>query len=168
MESSILGKTSLPSSFYLLYLQSHTQSQISSSAPSLSLSPSSGSNPTTSVQAVGIALTFFGLYLYDRTSDSNKADRKARMMGIEEESLLLKTRPNIGDLSRQLQLPLLHLHTQMGSKTHPLIGDGKNSDTPAPGRPRRASNSAWLPPGTRQEETWRPTDLSLQGVRAVT
>ncbi|KAL3963753.1 hypothetical protein ACCO45_000757 [Purpureocillium lilacinum] len=37
-------------------------------------------SPTTPVQAVGIALTFLGLYLYDRTSESNKADRKARLM----------------------------------------------------------------------------------------
>lgn len=37
-------------------------------------------NPTTKLQAVGIALTFLGLYLYDRTSESNKADRKAQMM----------------------------------------------------------------------------------------
>lgn len=37
-------------------------------------------SPTTSVQAVGIALTVLGLYLYDRTSESNKADRSARMM----------------------------------------------------------------------------------------
>ncbi|KAL7948183.1 triose-phosphate transporter family domain-containing protein [Trichoderma barbatum] len=37
-------------------------------------------SPTTSMQAVGIALTFLGLYLYDRTSESNKADRSVRMM----------------------------------------------------------------------------------------
>ncbi|TFA97575.1 hypothetical protein CCMA1212_010674 [Trichoderma ghanense] len=37
-------------------------------------------SPTTSVQAVGIALTFLGLYLYDRTNESNKADRSARLM----------------------------------------------------------------------------------------
>lgn len=37
-------------------------------------------SPTTPIQAVGIALTFLGLYLYDRTSESNKADRKVRMM----------------------------------------------------------------------------------------
>lgn len=35
-------------------------------------------SPTTPIQAVGIALTFLGLYLYDRSSESNKADRKAR------------------------------------------------------------------------------------------
>ncbi|KAG5926176.1 hypothetical protein E4U53_003138 [Claviceps sorghi] len=37
-------------------------------------------SPTTPIQAVGIALTFLGLYMYDRTSESNKADRKARLM----------------------------------------------------------------------------------------
>ncbi|KAG6030076.1 hypothetical protein E4U41_000210 [Claviceps citrina] len=37
-------------------------------------------SPTTPVQAVGIALTFLGLYMYDRTSESNKADKKARLM----------------------------------------------------------------------------------------
>ncbi|EGR46102.1 uncharacterized protein TRIREDRAFT_123364 [Trichoderma reesei QM6a] len=37
-------------------------------------------SPTTSVQAVGIALTFLGLYLYDRTNESNKADRSAKFM----------------------------------------------------------------------------------------
>lgn len=37
-------------------------------------------SPTTPIQAVGIALTFLGLYLYDRSSESNRADRKARLM----------------------------------------------------------------------------------------
>lgn len=37
-------------------------------------------SPTTPMQAFGILLTFLGLYLYDRTSESNKADRKARSL----------------------------------------------------------------------------------------
>ncbi|KAL2185297.1 TPT-domain-containing protein [Thermothelomyces heterothallicus CBS 203.75] len=37
-------------------------------------------NPTTPVQAVGIALTFLGLYLYDRSNDKNKADQRARAL----------------------------------------------------------------------------------------
>jgi solute carrier family 35 protein E1 len=127
-------------------------------------------NPTTSVQAVGIALTFFGLYLYDRTSDSNKADRKARMMDIEEESLLpLNTRPNIGDPSAPVFSPASATDTASpyanGFTASPMTDDRKS---PIIGRPRGTSNSAWLPPGTRQEETWRPADLSLQGVRAMT
>lgn len=128
-------------------------------------------NPTTSLQAVGIALTFFGLYLYDRTSDSNKADRRARMMDIEEESLLpLNTRQNRGDPSAPVFSPASTTGTAPpyanGFTNNPLLDDHK-TESPAT-RPRGTSNSAWLPPGTRQEETWRPTDLSLQGVRAAT
>jgi solute carrier family 35 protein E1 len=37
-------------------------------------------SPTTRVQAAGIALTFLGLYLYDRSSEKNKADQRARAM----------------------------------------------------------------------------------------
>jgi len=37
-------------------------------------------SPTTRVQAAGIALTFLGLYLYDRSNDKNKADQRARSM----------------------------------------------------------------------------------------
>jgi solute carrier family 35 protein E1 len=88
-------------------------------------------NPTTSVQAVGIALTFFGLYLYDRTSDSNKADRKARMMDIEEESLLpLNTRPNIGDPSAPVFSPDSTTGTSPpyanGFTASPVTDDRKN------------------------------------------
>lgn len=127
-------------------------------------------NTTTNVQAVGIVLTFFGLYLYDRTSDSNKADRKARMMDIEEESLLpLNTGPNMGNPSAPVFSPTSATETAApytnGFTTSPMT-DGRKS--PVIGRPRGVSNSTWLPPGTRQEETWRPADLSLQGVRAMT
>ncbi|KAK4155236.1 triose-phosphate transporter family-domain-containing protein [Chaetomidium leptoderma] len=37
-------------------------------------------SPTTKAQAAGIALTFLGLYLYDRSSHKNKADQRARSM----------------------------------------------------------------------------------------
>ena len=43
---------------------------------------------TTPVQAAGIALTFIGLYLYDRTSDASKADRRARLDQLKSETLL--------------------------------------------------------------------------------
>ena len=35
-------------------------------------------NPMTSIQGFGFGLTFLGLYLYDRTSDAAKADKRAR------------------------------------------------------------------------------------------
>jgi solute carrier family 35 protein E1 len=37
-------------------------------------------SPTTNVQAAGIALTFLGLYLYDRSNERNRADQRARSM----------------------------------------------------------------------------------------
>jgi len=37
-------------------------------------------SPTTNIQAVGIGLTFLGLYLYDRSNEKNKADQRARSM----------------------------------------------------------------------------------------
>ena len=50
---------------------------------------------TTSIQAVGIFLTFIGLYLYDRTSDASKADRRARLEQLKTQTLLpLSTGPS--------------------------------------------------------------------------
>ncbi|KAK5136489.1 hypothetical protein LTR08_003134 [Meristemomyces frigidus] len=48
-------------------------------------------NPMTRVQGFGFALTFVGLYLYDRTSDSAKADKRAREKGAESNEPLLPT-----------------------------------------------------------------------------
>lgn len=65
-------------------------------------------NPTTPLQAVGIALTFLGLYLYDRTSESNKADRKARTMaqsGTSTPTPLLPLKEG-SDRSRMSQTPV--------------------------------------------------------------
>ncbi|CAI4211616.1 unnamed protein product [Parascedosporium putredinis] len=46
----------------------------------LSMVSPSPTPPTTWVQGAGIALTFLGLYMYDRASASNKADNKVRSM----------------------------------------------------------------------------------------
>ena len=44
---------------------------------------------TTPVQAAGIGLTVIGLYLYDRTSDAAKADRRAKLNQERSEGTLL-------------------------------------------------------------------------------
>ena len=41
------------------------------------------------VQAGGITLTFLGLYLYDRSSDSSNADRRASRMQMRPDDNLL-------------------------------------------------------------------------------
>lgn len=70
-------------------------------------------SPTTPVQAVGIALTFLGLYLYDRTSESNKADRKARMITQSRSGtplLPLNESPSSAGGQNNMSLPGAHVH----------------------------------------------------------
>ena len=45
-------------------------------------------NATTPLQAAGIALTFLGLYLYDRTSDAGRRDKRAPATPNSSEPLL--------------------------------------------------------------------------------
>ncbi|KAK7514897.1 triose-phosphate transporter family-domain-containing protein [Phyllosticta citriasiana] len=127
-------------------------------------------NPMTRIQAVGIGLTFVGLYLYDRTRD-NRADQKAKMMhsANRQDSLLPLA------LEKLAERPSAIVST---SNTPPPAGvmtgyangfnrDEKKHDDAGPGRPRRESGAAgWLAPGTRQEDTWRPGDaVYAHGVR---
>jgi solute carrier family 35 protein E1 len=116
-------------------------------------------NPTTPIQAVGIGLTFLGLYLYDRTSESNKADRKARSMAdVGKDLPLLPLNTNQSRLPTITASPL-----SMTASPHPYTeaishsaDDNKKSDEGG-ARPRASSKAApgWLPPGTKQEDTWR-------------
>lgn len=123
-------------------------------------------NPTTNIQAAGIALTFFGLYLYDRTSDSNKADRKARLMDIKEEALLpLNTRSLIGDSTVMYDTPVSS-SSAVSFAAQAIPDELKKSDNIRVDRPRGQSGAAWLPPGTKAEETWRPAELSKIGISA--
>ncbi|KAI0385633.1 TPT-domain-containing protein [Hypomontagnella monticulosa] len=131
-------------------------------------------NPTTPLQAVGIGLTFLGLYLYDRTNDSNKADRRARLMsqsqGRDEPLLPLNTSQGAkGPIAQAPQVFESPVSVSNGSTPHPYTNgyssqassgpeDSKKSDDVGKGRQRGASNAAWLPPGTKQEETWRYQD----------
>ncbi|KAI5863530.1 TPT-domain-containing protein [Durotheca rogersii] len=129
-------------------------------------------NPTTPIQAVGIALTFLGLYLYDRTNNSNKADRRARMLSQSagRDQPLLPLTTNQATMSGQMpQVFESPISVSNGSTPHPYtngyapqpnsgVDDSKKSDDVGKGRQRGNSNAAWLPRGTRQEETWRYGD----------
>jgi solute carrier family 35 protein E1 len=122
-------------------------------------------NPTTKIQALGIALTFFGLYLYDRTKESNKADRKAKMIDIKEESIL----PLSSIPANRNSPPLFEASGGRYTNGYAVNSEAKRSDDPSgrEGRKRGVSNVAWLPPGTRQEETWRPRELNGNAVNVA-
>ena len=119
-------------------------------------------NSTTPLQAVGIALTFLGLYLYDRTSDSAKADRRAKLETLRTERPLLpftsKDTIHESPLETSLGSTLGNVFT--GTNGH-VIGESKRDDNSRAGRPRTRSHTEapWLPPGTKQEETWKAIDL---------
>lgn len=124
-------------------------------------------SPTTKVQGMGIALTFFGLYLYDRSSERNKADRKARNMteGKETPLLPLNTTDSLrGDQSATVFESPASITPGINGYVYGN-GDGpKKSDDPGPmsARSRAQSNAQWLPPGTKAEETWRLGDQAVK------
>ncbi|KAJ8610663.1 hypothetical protein MRB53_038442 [Persea americana] len=68
-------------------------------------------SPMTRIQAAGIALTFLGLYLYDRTNDANRADRRARLLNARHEAM-----PPL--------LPLANSHAVTNGPPSALLGVG--------------------------------------------
>lgn len=110
-------------------------------------------NPTSSVQALGIALTFLGLYLYDRTHDSARSAKHIHKV-VEQPILPLNTGAKGNTLgiydSPVSMKPRQSFSTANGFTT----SDQKRESSLGPSRPRRTSRADWLPPGTKQEETW--------------
>ncbi|KAK3304447.1 triose-phosphate transporter family-domain-containing protein [Chaetomium strumarium] len=138
-------------------------------------------SPTTKIQAVGIALTFLGLYLYDRSNHKNKADQRARAMTEtkKEATLLPLSTKHVAPLGQPNGAPIFespvatseststgHVYTQGSAAaaafaSAAVVADPKKSDDVGARvgtRNRGSSNAAWLPPGTRQEDTWRAGD----------
>lgn len=119
-------------------------------------------NATTPIQGFGIALTFFGLYLYDRTGHSNKADRKARLLDIKEEALL-----PIRELSGDVETAPAVEPQSVSTASNPYLngyngapeGNRLRSDSESVrGRPGGAG-PPWVPPVTRPEERWPRQDV---------
>ncbi|KAJ9625475.1 hypothetical protein H2204_010337 [Knufia peltigerae] len=106
---------------------------------------------TTSIQAVGIGLTCVGLYLYDRTSMEDAAERRTKSDHFRHRAALLPvTEVNTPGLQPSHPMNLDHVGEM--SASHP-----KRDDTR--GRPHESPlASGWLPPGTKQESTWEAAD----------
>jgi solute carrier family 35, member E1 len=116
-------------------------------------------NPTTRIQAFGVALTFFGLYLYDRTSMDDAAERRAKADHFRNKAGLLPlteepekkpsngriAQPAAGSYERPYEFPGVFFKKE----------DGAAADA-AP--PKNNFHSDWLPPGTKQESTWEAGD----------
>ena len=121
-------------------------------------------SPTTRLQAAGIALTFLGLYLYDRSSEKNKADQRARTLTETKHGqplLPLNTVQNGKQNGHVFDSPAIISQSPYPMTSGyglPVGEDNKKSDDVGPGRARGTSNAVWLPPGTKQEDTWRLGD----------
>ncbi|KAL8844073.1 MAG: hypothetical protein Q9205_001426 [Flavoplaca limonia] len=109
-------------------------------------------NRTTSVQAAGIFLTFIGLYLYDRTSDAAKGDRKVKLEQLRTDAPILPTtyasggggggsgdgQPSLGG-GLFTTTPLSAASGVFGGINGYVVGEDKKFDAAGPGRPKEGS-----------------------------
>lgn len=117
---------------------------------------------TTPIQAVGIGLTFVGLYLYDRNSHDDVADQRANADHFRARDTLLPLNVRQSNKpwdSNGYAFPgARSFETSTGNTSHATNSSKKQDDGPRRVRPRGASiNRTWLP-GTKQESTWQPVD----------
>jgi solute carrier family 35 protein E1 len=116
--------------------------------------------PMTKVQAFGFVLTFVGLYLYDRTSDAAKADKRAKALQSKPHGTLLPLSADVKSRGHFTTSP----STISGTGAYPMAGitesrNEKRDDSSGHSRTSEGS-SQYLPPGTKAEDTWRPNDLN--------
>lgn len=126
-------------------------------------------NPMTRVQGFGFVLTFMGLYLYDRTSDAAKADKRTREK-LESQTPLLPL--STADPSKKIE--------QTGYTASPFSssdsgragfvgGSGYSNGAPVGSGPGRPVTPNGIPiafaPGTKAQETWNEGDTGKPFVR---
>ncbi|KAJ5929401.1 hypothetical protein N7454_007249 [Penicillium verhagenii] len=117
---------------------------------------------TTSIQAVGIGLTFVGLYLYDRNSHDDVADQRANADHFRARETILPTNVRHSSTpwdSNGYAFPgPRSFESFTSSNGHATSGSKKEDDGPGRIRTRGTSVSrTWLP-GTKQESTWQSND----------
>ena len=116
-------------------------------------------SPTTRIQAVGIALTFLGLYLYDRTHD---AARSAKNIHQSRDQPLLPLNTDLRSSPNALfETPVGMTSGQAYSGASGFSNEEKRSDSAGPGRPRIGSRAERLPVGIRSEEILRPREAGI-------
>lgn len=120
-------------------------------------------NPTTPLQAFGVALTFFGLYLYDRNSMDDAAERRAKADHFRNKAALLPLTEEPETKSPNGSLP--RPRPESNERVYEFPGSlfKKEGDAVGTAAPRNSFQSSWLPPGTKQESTWEPGDTGNTG-----
>ncbi|RAL02034.1 putative ER to Golgi transport protein (Sly41) [Aspergillus ibericus CBS 121593] len=118
---------------------------------------------TTPMQGFGIALTFVGLYLYDRNNHDDLADQRANSDHFRTKETVLplnvRTTGKTWDSSGYASLASKISHQPSDGPASHMGDPKKEDDEQGRVRPRGSSNSrVWLPPGTKQETTWQRND----------
>ncbi|OJD21950.1 hypothetical protein ACJ73_06706 [Blastomyces percursus] len=134
---------------------------------------------TTSVQAFGIGLTFLGLYLYDRTSHDDAANRRANADRFyhTNKNLLLPLNTNSNGSAGGVSGPRSSGPWDSNGYVFPSISKSqaeyvkpparhhslkeKNDASPTRHGHARKASPVWLPPGTKQESTWQEGDSQV-------
>ncbi|KAK3705805.1 hypothetical protein LTR37_013112 [Vermiconidia calcicola] len=127
------------------------------------------SNPVTKIQGMGFVLTFLGLYLYDRTSDAAKADKRARQKAETSAPLLPL---NMADAKKSEASGFTQSPMTAEDIGRPFAGGSSYVNGgpvgSGPGRPH-TPHANGVPisfvPGTKAEETWNPGDTGKPAVR---
>lgn len=98
---------------------------------------------TTPVQGAGIILTCFGLYLYDRTSMEDSAERRTKADHFRHKAALL---------------PVTEVQTPGLEMAYPVFEEKNDTQWKRDDAKDRSHSpnfsSGWLAPGTKQETTW--------------
>lgn len=131
-------------------------------------------SPMTSIQGFGFALTFLGLYLYDRTSDAAKADKRAREQTDSHRPLLpLNTADSKRSDGPMFTQSPMHSEGFLGSSGYTngnATGSGPGRPSPSPNRsasPNVNGVPISLPPGTKASDTWSAVDIGRQQSNGV-
>ena len=120
--------------------------------------------PMTKIQALGFFMTFVGLYLYDRTSDAAKKDKQARGLQSKAQGTLL---PLTTDKLARGNFTASPASMSAGTGAYPLVNtltesrDAKKDDNIGSEKANGQGQPTWLPPGTKQEDTWRPNGVGF-------
>lgn len=120
-------------------------------------------NSTTYIQALGILLTFLGLYLYDRNSHDDVAEQRAKADHFRAKEAILPlnvSTEKAWSAGGYDFLPARQTSQSTPDESSSIPSHPKKEDD-RPGRIRPRGNSSarnWLPPGTKQETTWHPND----------
>ena len=125
-------------------------------------------NPLTQIQGMGILLTFVGLYLYDRTHDAARADRRARIQQGRNEAPLLPliSEEKKVDLPARVPSPLdmndVKPVQMLSTPAMTLSPEDIRTGRAPVSRPSQGQDgTGWLRAGTKQEETWQAKDKPI-------